>query len=167
MNGNEFRLIMLLCSAVYATTPDEDKGQFKNSNSVTLNGRGQLTNVRGGGSACSLKKKKTFNVIIQSYTFEKCLKKECLLFKTQAIDLIRGYLICSSFLMFTTSLQFQTQLLKFKKIKLILQDQTAYEAAGVAFELEVALHASTLFLHNWAPLNWICTLPFSIQAWWN
>lgn len=58
MNGNEFRLIMLLCSTVYATTPDEDKGQFKNSNSVTLNGRGQLTNVRGGGSACSLKKKK-------------------------------------------------------------------------------------------------------------
>lgn len=113
------------------------------------------------------KKKKTFNVIIQSYTFEKCLKKECLLFKIQAIDLIHGHLICSSFLMFTTSLQFQTQLLKFKKIKLILQDQTAYEAAGVAFELEVALHASTLFLHNWAPLNWICTLPFSIQAWWN
>lgn len=45
------------------------------------------------------KKKKTiFNVIIQSYTFEKCFKKECLLFKTQAIDLIYGYLICSSFL---------------------------------------------------------------------
>lgn len=51
MNGNEFRLIMLLYSAVYVLTPGEHKGQFKKSNPVTLNGRGQLTNVRGEGVA--------------------------------------------------------------------------------------------------------------------
>ena len=58
MNGNEFRLIMLLYSAVYVPTPEEHKGQFKKSNSVTLNGRGQLTNIGGGGGgrAYSLKK---------------------------------------------------------------------------------------------------------------
>lgn len=95
-----FRLTTLQYSAGYNPTSHEREGQLNKSNSVSLNGRGQLTNVWGWG----LQFERTYSICSYNFIYLENVKKKRLFFKMQTIALIHGYLIHSSFLFFTTAL---------------------------------------------------------------